>query len=207
MTPSLSIQRSLGIAALALGLSSFSSQLIAAEQPRNNKRHVEYARVLNVQPVYREIQVREPRQECWTEQEQHIVGYQNRSPRHSNSRRAGPNRQASQGPRNFYRNQNRTGATVVGAIIGSAIGNESHYQGSRIRDNRRGYGNSRGQTLPIYETRNVQRCKQVVDTRTDSQLQHYRVTYEHLGRQYVTQTQRDPGNRIEVQVSVSPTRR
>ncbi len=237
MTPSISIQRSLGIAALALGLSSFSSQLIAAEQPRNNKRHFEYARVLNVQPVYREIQVREPRQECWTEQEQHIVGYQNRSPRHFNSRRAGPNRQASQGPRNSYRNQirnshagnaviggiiggvignqlgrghsrhSRTGATVVGAIIGSAIGNESHYQGSRIRDNRRGYGNSRGQTLPIYETRNVQRCKQVIDTRTDSQLQHYRVTYEHLGRQYVTQTQRDPGNRIEVQVSVSPARR
>jgi len=237
MTPLLTIQRLLGLAAVTLGISVFSSTLIAAELPKASKKHFDYARVLNAVPVYREIQVREPRQECWTEQEQHIVGYQNRNPRNTNSRYVNRNRLAYQGPRNSYRNQNRnsrsgnaviggiiggvignqlgrghsrhsrTGATVVGAIIGSAIGNESNYRGSRIRDNRRPYDSSRGQALPIYETRNVQRCRQVVGSRTDSQLQHYRVTYLHQGRQYVTQTQTDPGDRIEILVSVTPALR
>jgi len=237
MTSSRSIQRSFSITALALGISVFSSPLLATELPKQSKRHFEYARVLDVQPVYREIQVREPRQECWTEQEQQLVGYQHRDQRQPNSRHANRNRLAYQGPRNSYRNQNRNsrsgnaviggiiggvignqlgrghsrhsraGATVVGAIIGSAIGNESSYRGRQIRDNRRSYGSSRGQALPIYETRNVQRCKQVVDYRTDSRLQHYRVTYQHQGRQYVTQTQTDPGDRIEVLVSVTPARR
>jgi len=101
----------------------------------------------------------------------------------------------------------RTGSTIVGAILGSAIANESGYRSTRQP---RGYAvreSSRSRALPIYQSRDVKRCKEVINSRTEHRLQHYRVTYQYKGHRYVTQTQTDPGDRIEIQVSVTPVQR
>lgn len=191
-----------------------TSPALAAKNGNTTQRFTEYANVVNVQPVYRQVTLREPTQQCWTEQEQHLVGYE-QSTRFRDQR---VNRSSTgsaivggliggvignQLGRGHSRGS-RTGATVAGAIIGSAIGNETGGQNSR---HRRFQESRHSQSTPIYEMRNVERCKRVVETRTESQLQHYNVTYQYKGRNFVTQMPTDPGNKIELQVSVAPARR
>ncbi|MFK8075865.1 MAG: glycine zipper 2TM domain-containing protein [Granulosicoccus sp.] len=187
---------------------------LAAKNGNTTQRFTEYANVVNVQPVYRQVTLREPTQQCWTEQEQHLIGYEQTS-RYREQR---VNRSSTgsaivggliggvignQLGRGHSRGS-RTGATVAGAIIGSAIGNETGGQNSR---HRRFQESGHTQSTPIYEMRDVERCKRVVESRTERQLQHYNVTYRYKGRNFVTQMPRDPGSKIELQVSVVPARR
>jgi len=51
-------------------------------------------------------------------------------------------------------------------------------------------------------TRDVSRCR-TVDAYTEV-VQGFEVRYRYQGREYVTQTARDPGDRIAVDVTVSP---
>lgn len=199
---------------IAAALSVISTTAQAGNNRVPTERFTEYAKVINVQPVYQEIRLREPQRQCWTEQERHIVGYE-RTTQPSNRR---PNRNSAGSTivggiiggvignqlGRGHSNRSRTGATVAGAIIGSAIGNESNHQSTR---NGRYRYTEQTQSTPIYETRDVQRCKRTVESRTENQLQHYNVTYLYKGRQFVTQLPRDPGKRIELQVSVAPARR
>ena len=200
---------------IAATLSVFSSAAMAANNRVPTERFTEYAKVLDVQPVYQKIRLREPQQQCWTEQERHIVGYE-RVTQSGNSR---PYRNSTGNTivggliggvignqlGRGHSNRSRTGATVAGAIIGSAIGNESKNQ--RSSRHARYRNTEQVQSTPIYETRDVERCKRTVELRTESQLQHYNVTYLYKGRKFVTQLPRDPGKQLELQVSVSPARR
>jgi len=206
------VKNSLGVAVLAMALVGATSTAIAAKPSSISERFIAYGNVLNAQPVYREVTIREPRQQCWTEQEQHIVGYQNRNPnrqRRTHTQSAGNaivggliggviGNQLGRGHRS------RAGATVAGAIIGSAIGSEANNNGSR---HRRFNQRHQSPSIPLYETRDVERCNRVVESRTESQLQHYNVTYQYQGQQFTTQYPRDPGKKIEIQVSVAPIRR
>lgn len=209
-TPSKSLVAGL----IATTIAMASSPSLAAKNGATTQRFTEYANVVNVQPVYRQVTLREPTQQCWTEQEQHIVGYEQTTryrEQRVNRSSAGSaivggliggviGNQLGRG----HSRGSRTGATVAGAIIGSAIGNET---GGHTSRHRRFQESGNSQSTPIYETRNVERCKRVVETRTESQLQHYNVTYQYKGRNFVTQMPRDPGNKIELQVSVAPARR
>lgn len=191
---------------------------LAADRRVATERFTEYAQVIDVQPVYRETRVREPRQECWTEEQQVIVGYEEVTrrdpyrPHHNDRSNSSGNaivggliggvigNQLGRG----HSSQSRTGATVAGAIIGSAIANESSNQVSR---HRRLPDQRHVESRPIYETQSVQRCKRVTESHPEQRLQHYNVTYRYKGREFVTQLPRDPGNRIELQVTVAPARR
>ncbi|MFT4726381.1 MAG: hypothetical protein ACI9UN_000876 [Granulosicoccus sp.] len=206
--------RFLSCTLIAATLSIFSTAAMAGNNRVPTERFTEYAKVLNVQPVYQEIRTREPRQQCWTEQERYIVGYERTT--QSGNRR--PNRNSAGNAivggliggvignqlGRSHSNRSRTGATVAGAIIGSAIGNESNHRSSR---NGRYRNTEQAHSTPIYETRDVQRCNRTVESRTESQLQHYNVTYLYKGRKFVTQLPRDPGKQLELQVTVAPARR
>ncbi|NND90951.1 MAG: hypothetical protein HKN42_08805 [Granulosicoccus sp.] len=217
--PGLTHRRSLlGVALLVSSLAMISAQAGATERRVATERFTEYAPVIDVQPVYREVRLREPRQECWTEEQQVIVGYQDTVRRDRYPRRGrethGPSGNAIVGGLiggvignqlgRGHSSQSRAGATVAGAIIGGAIANEA---GGEVSRHRRPQRSPRVESRPIYETRQVERCKRVVESRSERQLQHYNVTYRYKGRKFVTQLPRDPGNRIELQVSVSPARR
>lgn len=209
-----SLRKILSCTILAAALSATSSVGTAGNNRVPTERFTEYARVLDVQPVYREIRSREPQQQCWTEQERHIVGYETASQPYNRRHNRNSTGNAIVGGLiggvignqlgRGHSNRSRTGATVAGAIIGSAIGNESNQRSTRNGRYRR---SEHVRSTPIYETRDVQRCKQIVAARTESQLQHYNVTYQYKGRKFVTQLPRDPGKRLELQVSVSPARR
>ncbi len=182
------------------------------------ERFTEFAKVIDVQPIYREVRSREPREQCWTEQVEQIVGYEDTTHyRHYQPRRY--QRDHSSGDTlvggliggvignqlgRGRGNRTRTGATVAGAIIGSALANETRNHSNRNRH----YSAARHtQSRPIYEIREVERCKRATESHSQRRLKHYNVTYQYKGRNFVTQLPRDPGERIELQVSVAPARR
>ena len=225
-------KHSIVVSLLAFGM--FSASLLGAATAHANDlrnerlsdrrvtdRYTEYGDVIDVQPVYQDIRVREPRQECWIETQQKLVGYE--SPRYQSQRY-----ERRQAHRNYERHSTggtvvgsiiggvignqiargsnrgtRTGATIAGAIIGGAVANES--RGNVIR-HRNPPARRVQQGAPIYETVEVERCKQVSQSRLEQRIQHYDVTYRYQGRTYTTRTDRDPGRRIELQVSVAPAR-
>ena len=201
--------------ALALGLTSALGTVSAADRRVATERYTEYGNVISVQPVYQNIRVREPRQECWVETQQRLVGYE--APRYEQYQAQRYRQRSSSGGAlvggliggvignqlgRGHSSGSRTGATIAGAIIGSAVGNES--RGEAVR-HRRGQSTQR-RGAPIYETVEVERCKQVSDSRLEQRIQHYDVTYEYRGRTFTTRMNRDPGDQIELQVNVAPAR-
>ncbi len=195
-----------------------SPHTLAADRRVATERFTEYAQVIDVQPIYQEVRRREPRQECWTEEQQVIVGYE-KSVRGNHYRSSEQQRHSTSGNAivggliggvignqlgRGHSSQSRAGATVAGAIIGGAIANET---GNQVSRHRRYEPPRHIESRPIYETQSVQRCKRVVESHAEQRLQHYNVTYRYKGREFVTQMPRDPGNRIELQVSVAPARR
>lgn len=217
------------LTAALLILSSTSTLLAAGDHQSRERgattRFTEYADVIEARPVYREVTVREPRQECWTEQERYVIGYEDKS---YNQRQSASH--YSQSRRNSTgdvivgsviggvignqlgrksSNRTRNGATIAGAIIGGAVANEAGSGYSRHRRENR-HQQPRYQTHstrePIYGTRPVERCKRVNDTRFDRVVQYYDVTYRYQGQTLTTRMTRDPGRRLELQVSVKPVR-
>lgn len=197
---------------------------VTATSSADSKRHVaterftEYADVLSVQPIYREVRLQEPREECWTEQQQHIIGYENgyryeqhQAQGHRNRHSSGDvivggliggviGNQLGRG----HSSSSRAGATIAGALIGGTIANEASAGSSR---HRRPQHQRPSNGRPIYETRPVEKCRRVVESRYEQRLRHYDVTYRYKGRTFTTQLPRDPGDKLELQVSVSPARR
>ncbi len=104
---------------------------------RHNQRHRNQAfgRVVNVQPVYKQVQIRKPHKECWTEYQYHETSNGYNAPARLSQRR---NRNASpllgtivggaignQLGRYSASSEARIGATIAGALIGTVVGNES----------------------------------------------------------------------------------
>lgn len=207
--------RCVGAALLSGLVLSLPAQASLSDRRVATERFTEYAKVINVEPVFRDVQIREPRQECWTEHEDRVVGYERTTryqhPQANSQRRNTGNaiiggliggvigNQLGRG----HSRHSRAGATVAGAIIGGAIGNEARGEVSR---HRRHQPSRQVDSRPIYESTPVERCRRVNRTRSESQLQHYNVTYRYKGRNFLTQLPRDPGKRLELQVTVAPAR-
>jgi uncharacterized protein YcfJ len=146
-----------------------------------------YAKVVDVDPIYREVRVREPRQVC---EEVPVV------------------------ERTHYRGGPDPGAMLVGAVIGGVIGHQfgsgrgndaATAAGAFIGANHaaaHSYRNGRVVEREVLETR----CETVRSARYESRLEGYDVTYRYQGRLYQTRTDYDPGKRIKVRVDVTPAR-
>jgi uncharacterized protein YcfJ len=187
---------------IALGLTGLSGCVTAVAAPppwANNRSHVdrqysrpvsrEYddARVVAVEPIVRRVRVESPRRECWDE-----------------VRTAYPERTVHSGTAaptiiggiiggaigsQVGRGHGRDIATIAGTLIGASIGHDSASRSSRE---------------PVPEERVVERCQTRYDSSYRERVDGYRVTYEYQGREYTTQMPYDPGDRIRVQVAVSP---
>ena len=204
--------------ALALGLVAALITTTASASGRHlaTERYTEFADVISVQPVYKDVRVREPRKECWIETQQRVVGYE--PPRYEHYQAHRSERRHSSGNAVIggviggvignqlgrgHSSGSRAGATIAGAIIGSTVANEA--RGEPLRHRRPHSVQRRG--APIYETVEVERCEKVSSSRIEQRIQHYDVTYRYRGKTFTSRMDRDPGNRIELQVSVSPARR
>lgn len=132
-----------------------------------------YAPVTDVRPIYREVAVDVPRESCQAE----TVAYRERQ-------RGGDSFQG----------------TVVGGLIGAAIGKEIGHSGHATAAGGligAAIGNDvagGGRTVTRYEDREV--CSTQYRTRYERQLVGYEVSYLYGGRIYQTETRHHPGDRI-----------
>lgn len=155
------------------------------------------ARVVSVDPIIEYVDEPTAREVCWNEP---VERYE---PRYRYDDR---------------RHRDNTGATLLGALIGGALGNTvGHGDGRRAatiagaviggaiaNDNSRRprYRDEGGR----YHRSHEQRC----ETRTEYQQQErvvgYDVAYEYNGRVYHTRTDAHPGDSIDVEIQVAAVR-
>lgn len=143
-------------------------------RPQHSGRD-DYARVVRVQPVTREIVVHAPMQECRLEE--------TRYPTHDYPRRdvVGPmivggliggalGHQIGAGP-------GQDAATLLGVLIGSSIARDAAQRGTPVR----------------YVSVHEERCRVVHRARMEPRIEAYRVTYRHRDEPHGTRTRHDPG--------------
>ena len=182
----MSSYKHLAFAALVAAFVGISSKASADDyRYRHAGDGYDFARVTEVVPVYTDIQVREPRTQCWDQQ----VAY--RQPGSPAGAVIGGLIGAAIGNKagghgRHYRRHHRGSSTVAGAAVGALLGNEI----------------SRANAPTQYVTE--QRCQVVDELVTRRELVGYDVRYRYNGRDYLTRTDEHPGDRIRVRVDVSP---
>jgi uncharacterized protein YcfJ len=155
----------------------------------------DFAEVVDVDPIYRDVHVSVPRRECHTEVYQEPQRDFSRADR------------AAAGPmilggligavvgHQFGQGSGRNVGTAAGAVVGAAIGHDAAQR--RADDDDRGDFRA-----PRDYEREV--CRTRYEERLDREIDGYRVTYRYNGHNYRTQMPYEPGERIRVRVSVDP---
>jgi uncharacterized protein YcfJ len=135
------------------------------------------ARVVGVQPLVRYVTVDRPREQCWNE----VVREPVRPFGVAGQTAAGSVVGAAIG-RQFGSGNDRDTLTVLGAIAGGAVAHR------------------RAVVRQGYATRDVavQRCAIVNDRVTEEVVDGYLVTYRLDGRHYTMQTNRHPGDYVQL---------
>lgn len=140
----------------------------------------EYARVISSRPIYRQVRVNVPRQECHDER----VVYRDRS-HHNGNALFGAILGGVVGHQ-IGSGRGNAAATAAGAVIGASIAQNRHGVRERVS----------------YEPV----CTSYNDYRYEERVEGYDVAYRLNGRIYHTQLPYDPGRRIAVNVDVRPVR-
>jgi uncharacterized protein YcfJ len=150
-----------------------------------------YAPVVGVQPIVRYVTVERPRRECWEE-----TVYQP----HPGARPlsvAGPT--IAGGllggviGHQFGSGSGRDAMTILGTLVGSAVANQHAVRNQLYRS-----GGLQAVAVP------VQRCEVVSERVREERIDGYDVTYEYAGQLYRTRLPQDPGDRVQLRVSVRP---
>jgi uncharacterized protein YcfJ len=141
------------------------------------------ARVVHVEPMVRYVTVNRPREECWDE----IVREPVRPYGVAGPTAAGAIVGAAVG-RQFGSGNDRDALTMIGAVAGGVV--------ARNRALRNGAGVTRDVA--------VQRCEVVNDRVREQIVDGYLVTYRLDGRNYTMQTDRHPGNYVQLAVNARP---
>lgn len=182
-----------------LVLGTITAAAVAAASvaaPAYARSDVEYAKVVDADPIYRTVRISQPRQECYDER----VVYREEQPtyRSGGASPAGVLLGAALGGvagHQFGKGRGNAVATAAGALIGAGIA-QNH--------GGRSYQTGGGYTERVaYEPR----CTTYDDYRTEQRVEGYDVTYRYNGRTYHTRMDHDPGSHIPVNVDVSPAGR
>jgi uncharacterized protein YcfJ len=134
------------------------------------------ATVVEVLPIREVVRLATPRQECWTEEVEHVVRYDDGAYTVAGGILGGVIGQQ------FGRGTGRHVATAAGTVLGAVIG----------------HGIGRDRTYTTME----RRCRTIDDYREAERIVAYRVSYEYQGRTYTTDMDHHPGRYVRVRVSV-----
>jgi len=191
------------IALLATGLTLGTPAAFADHARWNDYREAgpeyDYARVVDVDPIYRDVRVTVPRQECFNETRYEEVPDRRYGPHPSaGSMILGGIIGAAIGNQ-IGSGDGRRAATVAGALIGTALGHDAAER--RAADDRYASVDPQDRPLRSYEE---QRCSTRYEDRYEKHLDGYRVTYLYDGHRHTTQLPYDPGERVRVRVDVLP---
>ena len=171
---------------LILGAALCGAHAVHAGYPpgRDDGGFFDYADVVRVEPIVRNVRISQPREECWEEE---IPVY------HSEYRSATPmilgGIIGGVVGSTMGKGDGRTAATVAGTVLGGSIGRDV------------GHANRRPEN---YTTAVETRCRQVADYREEQRIEGYDVTYRYQDAQYTTRMPNDPGPRVRVRVTVQP---
>jgi len=150
------------------------------DRPNQDGISYAYADVLRVDPIYEHVRTTRPREECYDERVTH------------------------EGRRDT------TGATVLGAIVGGALGNQVGKGDGRkaatiagaVAGGAIGHNASKNSGRD-YETTET-RCRIVDGGYEERQITGYDVEYRYRGEVYSSRLNYDPGDRLRVRVEVVP---
>lgn len=188
------MNRKTRIATLALMAMLFGSNARADHDDRygatsrDQRAQYDYARVTSVEPIVNYVKVTTPVQECWEEMRYYTVD------RGRYARDGGTLLGAVIGGaigHQFGSGRGNDAATIAGTIIGAAIGTEARHE--------------RGRDVE-HIARPVQRCETRYREHREERIDGYRVYYKYHGQKYVTEMPYDPGKRIRVRVDIRPAR-
>ncbi len=173
---------------LALGVIGLPAAGHAAHPLEDGGEYFAKAKVTDVQPVVRIVQVATPREVCWDE----------------------PIRQGYRGSDRRYQS---FVPTVLGGIIGGVVGNQ--FGGGHGNDAMTVAGTLLGASIgrdvgyrrerdagPHYVS--ARRCETEESFHEEERIEGYRVSYRFQGRDYVTHMDEEPGRSIRVSVRVEP---
>jgi uncharacterized protein YcfJ len=182
------------IATLALAAMLFGSNALADHdyraggKSRDQRAQFDYARVTSVEPIVNYVKVTTPVRECWEEMRYYTV----------DRRRYGGDGGTLLGAviggaigHQFGSGRGNDAATIAGTLIGAAIGTES--------------GHARGADVE-HIARPVRQCETRYREHREERIDGYRVYYKYHGQKYVTEMPYDPGKRIRVRVDIRPAR-
>lgn len=141
----------------------------------------DYGRVLDARPIYRQVAVEVPRESC------HVETIAREDRRRSGDSFGGTVVGGLVGAAIGHEIGNGRGAaTAVGGLIGASIGNDA----------------ARGSRTVSYRDEEV--CRQSYRTEYEQRIVGYDVSYSYQGRIYQTRTDHHPGDRIALDVAVRP---
>ena len=163
-----------------------------------NKAHVsyDYAKVVNVNPIYETYQVNHPVEKCYDKRVPVRNHSQHRNSSYTNEIIGGViggaigNRVGKRGGGSA-----RDVATVVGAVLGASVAHDIERKNTRRHSNN-DYNNSG------YKV--VQHCELHDSYQSKREIVGYNVAYKYHGNVYHTQLDRHPGQKIKVKVAVNP---
>lgn len=170
----------LAAGAIAAGPALAQDRGYGDERGADNVR-LAWADVLRVDPVYENVESSRPREECYD------TDVERRDSRGNNG--AGTVIGAIVGGalgNQVGKGDGRKAATVAGALIGGAIGNNA-----ARRDDR-------------YYAQTETRCRTVSERYSERRIVGYDVQYRYRGDVFMSQLDYDPGERMRVRVSVAP---
>lgn len=167
--------------ALAAAGSAQAQDRAYGGDPGSDNVKLAWADVLRVDPVYDNVQSVRPREECYDAEVEH---------------------RDSRG--------NNTAGTVIGAIVGGALGNTVGKGDGRKAATIAGavaggaIGNSASRRDDRYYSSTETRCRTVEDRVSERRIVGYDVQYRYRGDVFMSQLDYDPGERMRVRVSISP---
>lgn len=153
-----------------------------AQPPSDDSARFAWADVLRVDPVYDFVRSSRPERECYDERVTHRED----------------------------RRGNNTGATVLGAIIGGALGNQVGKGDGRKAATVAGaviggsIAHDAARRDDRYYSENETHCRDVDSSVEERRVVGYDVEYRYRGETYMSRLSYDPGERIRVRVSVTP---
>ncbi|MDP6435950.1 MAG: hypothetical protein QF790_07790 [Gammaproteobacteria bacterium] len=169
---------------LALAGTSYAGHKPVGTYSPESEQFSVNAKVLNVEPLTRIVQITTPQEVCWNEP----VHYQARGYESNTPKVVGGILGGAFGNK-FGGGSGKKLMTAAGMLLGASIGRDVAYQNSH-----------RGPSQVSYE----QVCEIEQVTHEEERADGFRVTYEYGGRQFVAYTREAPGNYIRLHVLVEP---
>ena len=151
-----------------------------AQADHPNDVSFEPARVISATPIYETVRIPSSREVCWDEE----VTYRPRPS--ATSTLIGSVIGGAIGHQ-FGGGHGKDALTVAGALIGASIANDAARKKS-----------------PSQYTQLEQRCRTTREYYDEERLTGYRVQYEYNGQVYHTRMDNEPGEYLDLRVSVAP---